>query len=88
MDPDRTAPSADAPAASPTGRRAMAVLAWVCALAAPVPSLAGYGLVLGLAGMVLGSGAHLKGDRWGMPAAVVAGITTIAAMTLVFLFRP
>lgn len=88
MEPDSTAPYDDAPATSPAGRRVMAVLAWVCALLAPVPSLAGYGLLLGLAGMVLGSGAHLKGDRWGMPAAVVAGITTIAAMSLVFLFRP
>lgn len=78
----------DGPAISPAGRRPMAVVAWVCALLAPLPPLAGYGLLLGIAGMVLGSGAHLKGDRLGMPAAIVAGVTTIVAMTLVFWIRP
>lgn len=74
------------PAISPAGRRPLAVAAWACALTAPF--MLGYGVVLAILGMVLGSGAHLKGDRWGMPAAVVAGISCIVAMTLVFLFPP
>lgn len=78
----------DGPPTSPAGRRPMAIVAWACALLAPLPPLAGYGLLLGVAGMVLGSGAHLKGDRLGMPAAVVAGVTTIVAITIVFWFRP
>lgn len=64
----------------------MAVVAWACAVLSPV--LVGYGVALGIVGMVLGSGAHLKGDRWGMPAAVVSGVGTIVAMSLVFLLRP
>ena len=76
----------DGPPISPAGRRPMAIAAWACALLAPV--LVGYGVVLGIAGMVLGSGAYLKGDRLGMPAAIVAGITTIVAMSLVFFLRP
>lgn len=76
----------DGPATSPAGRRPLAIAAWVCAVLTPF--LVGYGVVLGLAGMVLGSGAHLKGDRWGMPAAVVSGVASIVAMALVFLLRP
>ncbi len=86
MAPDRPSLLDDGPATSPAGRRPLAVAAWACALAAPV--LLGYGVVLSTLGMVLGSGAHLKGDRWGMPAAVVSGISCIVAMTMVFLFRP
>ena len=76
----------DGPPISPAGRRPMAVVAWACALLAPL--LVGYGVVLGVVGMVLGSGAYLKGDGWGMPAAVVSGVSTIVAMSLVFLLRP
>lgn len=76
----------DGPATSPAGRRPLAVAAWVCALAAPF--LLGFGVVLAVLGMVLGSGAHLKGERWGMPAAVVSGISCVVAMAMVFLFGP
>ncbi len=41
----------------------------------------------GVLGMVAGSVAHLKGDRWGMPVAVVAAITTIVGMALAFWVR-
>jgi hypothetical protein len=85
MDPRTTADLQDGPAISPAGRRPMAIAAWVCALLAPV--LFGTGIVLAVAGMVFGSGAHLKGDRWGMPAAVVSGIACIVAMSLVFFVR-
>ncbi len=85
---DRDAPRVidDGPPTSPAGRRPLAVAAWVCAIAAPF--LLGAGVALGILGMVLGSGAHLKGDRWGMPAAVVSGISSIVAMSLIFLLRP
>lgn len=86
MDTDHAPRMQDGPAISPAGRRPLAVAAWACALLAPV--LLGYGVVLGIAAMVLGSGAYLKGDRWGMPAAVAGGIGTIVAMSLVFLLRP
>lgn len=75
----------DLPEMSPAGRRPLAIAAWLCGMLAPF--LPGYGVVLGIAGMVLGSGAHLKGDRWGMPAAIVSGITTIVAMAVVFWIR-
>jgi hypothetical protein len=81
MDPDARHVD-DAPAISPAGRRGLAVAAWACALLAPV--LVGVGILLGIAGMILGSGAHLKGDRLGMPAAVVSGLTSIVAMAIVF----
>lgn len=77
---------APAPHVSPTGRRPMAVAAWACAVLAPF--LLGVGVVLAILGMVLGSGAHLKGDHWGMPAAVVSGVTCLVAMALVFFLRP
>lgn len=86
MEPDGPSLLDDGPATSPAGRRPLAVGAWACALSAPF--LLGYGVVLSILGMLLGSGAHLKGDRWGMPAAVVSGISCIVAMSLVFLFRP
>lgn len=72
--------------ASPAGRRPLAILAWACAVLAPF--LLGLGVVLAILGMALGSGAHLKGDRWGMPAAVVSGVMCLVAMALVFLLRP
>lgn len=86
MPPDPAPSPPGSALASPTGRRPLAVLAWACAVLAPF--LLGVGVVLGILGMVLGSGAHLKGDRWGMPAAVVSGITCIVAMALVFFLRP
>lgn len=75
-------PAVDGPPISPAGARPIAVAAWACAVLAPL--LLGVGVALGIAGMVLGSVAHLKGDRTGLPAAVVAGVTTIVAMSLVF----
>ncbi len=77
------APASDQrPTASPAGRRPLAILAWACAVLAPF--LLGLGVLLAILGMVLGSGAHLKGDRWGMPAAVVSGVMSLVAMSLVF----
>ena len=86
MDPDAPSRMQDGPPISPAGRRPLAVLAWVCALASPL--LLGLGIALGIVAMVLGSSAHLKGDRYGMPAAVAGGIGCIVAMALVFLLRP
>lgn len=76
---------APTPHVSPAGRRPMAIAAWGCAALAPF--LLGAGVVLAILGMVLGSGAHLKGDRWGMPAAVVSGVMCLVAMALVFFLR-
>lgn len=86
MEPDTADRMQDGPPTSPAGRRPMALLAWACAVGAVV--LVGWGVLLGVAGMVLGSGAYLKGDRLGMPAAVASGIACIVAMALVFLLRP
>lgn len=86
MDPDTSSRTQDGPPISPAGRRPLAILAWVCALASPF--LLGVGIALGIAAMVLGSGAYLKGDRYGMPAAVAGGIGCVVAMALVFLLRP
>lgn len=44
-------------------------------------------IVPGVLGMVFGSIGHLKGDRWGMPVAIVAGVTTIVGMALLFFTR-
>ncbi len=71
----------------PTARaRLYAVVALVCALVAPF--VLGLGVLLGVAAMGVGSIAHLKGDRLGLPAAVIGGVTTIVAMALVFFTRP
>ncbi|MBY5161194.1 hypothetical protein [Salsipaludibacter albus] len=60
--------------------------AW--AVAGAVGAVAAIWFVLpGVLGMVAGSVAHLKGDRWGMPVAVVSAVTTIAGMALVFWVR-
>ncbi len=85
MDPDTADRMQDGPPISPAGRRPLAVAAWVCAVLSPV--LIGYGVVLGIVAMILGSAAYLKGDRWGMPAAVAGGIGCIVAMAVVFLLR-
>lgn len=69
------------PDVPPTYRRPLAIAAFVCAVTAP------WLVVTGVLGMVLGSVAHLKGDRLGMPAAVLSGITTIVAMALLFFGR-
>lgn len=44
-------------------------------------------IVPGIVGMVCGSVAHLKGDRWGLPTAGLAGVTTIVGMALLFFTR-
>ena len=41
----------------------------------------------GVLGMLAGSVAHLKGDRWGMPTAILSGVTTIIGMALLFASR-
>ncbi len=44
-------------------------------------------IVPGVLGMVFGSIAHLKGDRFGMPVAILSGVTTIVGMALLFFTR-
>lgn len=65
----------------PTARRPLAILAFLCAAAAP------WTIITGVVGMVLGTLSHAKGDPLGMPAAVVSGITTIIGMALLFFVR-
>lgn len=63
------------------GARTWAVLGGLLAVAAVwIP-------LLGVVGMVAGSGSHLKGDRWGMPVAILAGVGTVVGMALVFFTR-
>lgn len=80
----RRAPADDpfaVPQPSPRGARALALSAFVLALAAVwVP-------LLGVLGMGVGSVGHLKGERLGMVGAVTAGVTTIVGMTLTMLLR-
>lgn len=78
-------PRHDGPPVSPRHAGVWAGLAWACAVGSFL--LVGYGILLGIVGMVLGSGAHLKGHRAGMPAAVVSGVGTVAAMAIVFFLR-
>jgi hypothetical protein len=60
--------------------------AW--AVAAVVGGITAIWFILpGVFGMVAGSVAHLKGDRWGMPAAILSAITTIVGMALLFASR-
>lgn len=63
------------------GARVWAGVAAVCAVVAV------WVVPVGVLGMVGGTVAHLKGDRWGMPVAVLAGVTTIVGMALVFFVR-
>jgi TRAP-type C4-dicarboxylate transport system permease small subunit len=65
----------------PRLRRTMSVVALVCAVAAV------WLFVTGVVGMVLGTLAHAKGDRLGLPAAFAAGIAMIVGMALVFFGR-
>lgn len=44
-----------------------------------------FGPVFGLVGMVLGTLAHHRGDRWGFRVAVLAALTMIVGMVAVFL---
>lgn len=77
---------ADLPVIPAARARLYGVLALACAVIAPF--VLGIGVLLGVAAMGLGSVAHLKGDRLGLPAAVIGGVTTIVAMALVFFTRP
>lgn len=69
--------------APPRGRRALAVAGLVSAAlalwtVAPI--------LTGPLGMVLGLLSHVKGDRWGFPVAVAAGLATVIGMAVSFLF--
>ncbi len=63
------------------GARAWSVAALVGAIAAI------WFILPGVLGMLAGSVAHLKGDRWGMPTAILSGVTTIIGMALLFASR-
>lgn len=60
------------------GGRALLVTGAVAAALAP------WVWVLGLVGMVLGSLAHLKNERWGLHVAGISAVTMIAGMSLLF----
>lgn len=81
MDDDRHDPY-EPPVASPRGATALVVVAFVCALLALIE----LPLVFGPAGMVTGLLAHVKGHRAGFAAAIVAGVTTVVGMSLLFFF--
>lgn len=69
--------------APPRGRRALAIAGLVAALVALWNV---WPIVTGPLGMVLGLLSHVKGDRWGFPVAVVAGLATVVGMAIGFLF--
>ncbi|MEY3073050.1 MAG: hypothetical protein RLZZ353_1246 [Actinomycetota bacterium] len=54
------------------------------ALAAPVSGLA---VVLGPLGMLVALVAHVKGQRLGMAASVLAGVMTIVGMSITLYLR-
>lgn len=60
------------------GGRGLLIAGAVAAAAAP------WVWVLGLVGMVLGSLAHLKHERWGLHVAGGAAVTMIIGMSLLF----
>ncbi len=68
------------PEASPAHRRTLTVAAFVLAAV----SLVLVPPVTGMLGMSCGLVAHVKGDRLGFKAAVVAGLAMIAGMALDF----
>lgn len=70
-----------APTGSPRGARALTVVAFALAVLALVE----LPMVLGPLGMACGLIAHVKGDRAGFAAAVVAAVTTVVGLTLLFL---
>lgn len=70
--------------ASPRGASLLVVVAGALALAAVVT---GFAALAGPLGMVAALVAHVKGHRAGMPMAVVAGLATIAGMTIVLYLR-
>lgn len=70
--------------ASPRGRGVLVVLALLSAVAAAITGLAP---IAGPVGMALGLIAHVKGSRFGVPAAVLAGVGMILGFTVTFLLR-
>lgn len=81
MDEDPRDPY-ETPTASPRGATALVVVSFACALLALIE----LPLVFGPAGMVTGLIAHVKGHRAGFAGAIVAGVTTVVGMSLLFLF--
>lgn len=70
--------------ASPRFATPLAVLGAVLGIAAVFTGLAA---ILGPVGMALGLVAHVKGSRFGMPAAVVAGLGMIVGMSIILYLR-
>lgn len=70
----------------PTGRGALVVVSGVASL---VALWAVWPILTGPIGMVTGTLAHLKGHRYGLPAAVLAGIATVVGLAIQLLvFNP
>lgn len=63
---------------TPRGARTMVVVGAVFAVLGVV------GWIFGFVGMVLGTLAHAKGDRLGLPVSIVAGATMIVGMAVLF----
>lgn len=70
-----------------TSPRFAAPLAALGALLGVLAAVTGLAVVLGPVGMALGLIAHVKGSRWGMPAAVVAGVGMIVGMSIMLYLR-
>lgn len=70
--------------ASPRFATTFAVLGAMLGVAAAVTGLAP---VFGPIGMALGLVGHVKGSRYGMPAAVLAGVGMIIGMSVILYLR-
>ena len=70
--------------ASPRFATTFALLGALCGVAAAVTGLAP---VFGPVGMALGLIGHVKGSRYGMPAAVLAGVGMIICMSIIMYLR-
>jgi len=62
----------------------LAVVGVVCAVAAAVTGLAP---LFGPLGMASGLIAHVKGSRYGMPSAILAGLGMIVGMSVILYLR-
>ena len=71
-------------AASPRFATPLAAVGFVFAAAAFFLRLEA---IAGPLGMAFGLVAHVKGSRWGLPAAVASGIAMIAGMTVTLYLR-
>ena len=71
------------PEASPRGRRALTVVAFLLGVASLFNV---WPFLLGPIGMASGLVAHVKGDRLGFAAAVTAGVLMMVGMAIGFLF--